>query len=107
MVRRVKAVGGKVAGMIWYQGESDANEPAQPAYRKKMIDFMKAVRKDLAAPSMFQDGLIHGHIPCATRGRGGYKSPGYHRTILLINLRKLLLVSKKILVYIVIVNKIN
>ncbi len=52
MIRRVEAVGGRVAGMVWYQGESDANGDAQPLYRDKMREFVGAVRRDLNAPDL-------------------------------------------------------
>ena len=52
MIRRVQAVGGKVAGMLWYQGESDANKDALPHFHNRMVNFVKAVRKDIGAPKM-------------------------------------------------------
>jgi len=52
MIRRVKAVGGRAAGMLWYQGESDANKGSQPAYRQKMREFVAAVRRDLGSPRL-------------------------------------------------------
>lgn len=52
MVRRVKAVGGKVTGLIWYQGESDANAESQALYKERMRKFIAAVRRDLDAPKL-------------------------------------------------------
>jgi type 1 glutamine amidotransferase len=47
MLRQVKLAGGKVKGMLWYQGESDANGVASKAYPKVFTDFIAAVRSDL------------------------------------------------------------
>ena len=52
MVRRVQAAGGKVKGVLWYQGESDANEKAAPDFEKKFIAFVKALRADLGQPDL-------------------------------------------------------
>ena len=46
MYRRVQAAGGRVKGILWYQGESDANPKAAPAFRAKFEAFVKAVRAD-------------------------------------------------------------
>lgn len=46
MIRRIKAVGGRVAGVLWYQGESDASEKAAPLFKQKFIDLIKATRAD-------------------------------------------------------------
>ncbi|MGI8741370.1 MAG: sialate O-acetylesterase [Bryobacteraceae bacterium] len=46
MVRRFKATGGRVTGVLWYQGESDANEKAAPAFLERFEGFVKAVRTD-------------------------------------------------------------
>jgi sialate O-acetylesterase len=46
MYRRFQAVGGKVAGILWYQGESDANPKAAPEFARKFGDFVTAVRRD-------------------------------------------------------------
>ena len=52
MVRRFQAVGGKVAGVLWYQGESDANAQAAPVFQDKFEKFVAAVRADFALPEM-------------------------------------------------------
>lgn len=46
MIRRVKAVGGRVAGVLWYQGESDASVKAAPLFKQKFIDLINATRAD-------------------------------------------------------------
>ena len=53
MVRRVRAVGGKVAGVLWYQGESDALDlKAAPLFQEKFERFVKAVREDFNQASL-------------------------------------------------------
>jgi hypothetical protein len=52
MLRQVKLAGGKVKGVLWYQGESDANEKAAPGYRKSFVDFIGAVRSDFDRPDL-------------------------------------------------------
>ncbi len=53
MLRRVAKNGGRVAGMIWYQGESDAGpQDVVAVYTQKMREFVAAVRRDLRAPRL-------------------------------------------------------
>jgi sialate O-acetylesterase len=52
MVRRVQAAGGKVKGVLWYQGESDASDTAAPLYYEKFKNFIAAVRRDFASPEL-------------------------------------------------------
>ncbi len=52
MLRQVKLAGGKVKGVLWYQGESDANDKAAPVYAKTFADFIGAVRGDLDRPEL-------------------------------------------------------
>lgn len=52
MYRRFQAVGGKVTGILWYQGESDANPKAAPEFAKKFEDFVAAVRRDFNDPNL-------------------------------------------------------
>lgn len=46
MMRRFVRCGGQAAGLIWYQGESDALEKAQDLFVKRMTDFVALVRRD-------------------------------------------------------------
>lgn len=46
MMRRFALAGGKVKGILWYQGESDANQAAAPQFREKFEALIRAVRKD-------------------------------------------------------------
>ncbi|MFZ4395290.1 MAG: sialate O-acetylesterase [Kiritimatiellia bacterium] len=46
LVRRLRKNGGRVAGMIWYQGESDAGVAAAPLYTARMQKLIAALRRD-------------------------------------------------------------
>jgi hypothetical protein len=52
MLRQVRLAGGKVKGVLWYQGESDANPKASEVYAKTFTDFIAAVRGDLGQPEL-------------------------------------------------------
>jgi sialate O-acetylesterase len=52
MFRRVQASGGRVRGVLWYQGESDANPKASPNFLQKFEDFVKTLRADLNQPDL-------------------------------------------------------
>jgi len=52
MLRRFKATGGHVRGVLWYQGESDANAKAAPAFLERFESFVKAVRTDFEDPEL-------------------------------------------------------
>ena len=47
-VRRLKKNGGKVAGVAWYQGESDAHPEGAAVYTKAMKRLIAAFRRDTA-----------------------------------------------------------
>jgi len=47
MMNRIAMVGGKIKGLIWYQGESDATTPgAADVYEEKMLQLIDSVRKE-------------------------------------------------------------
>ena len=46
MIRRFQLIGGRVAGVLWYQGESDASPSATPKFTTKFEGFVAAVRRD-------------------------------------------------------------
>ena len=52
MYRRVQAVGGQVKGVLWYQGESDANPTAAPQFLAKFEALVKAMRADFNQPDL-------------------------------------------------------
>lgn len=47
MLERVKRAGGTVRGLIWYQGESDANPTEGPTYADRFAAWVEAARRDL------------------------------------------------------------
>ncbi|MDD4921273.1 MAG: sialate O-acetylesterase [Bacteroidales bacterium] len=49
---RKAAKSGKIIGMIWHQGESDANSRKYEAYQKKLETLFLRIRKDLNLPNM-------------------------------------------------------
>ena len=51
-ILRSRAVGGKVAGILWYQGESDTDPVNAPEYTRRMIELIDAFRTDLAQPDL-------------------------------------------------------
>ena len=52
MLRQLELAGGKVRGVLWYQGESDANGGGAEAYPKTMRDFIASVREDFHDPDL-------------------------------------------------------
>jgi len=51
-IARVRAVGGRVAGVLWYQGESDANPDDLPHYKERLTRLVDAFRADLGRPGL-------------------------------------------------------
>ncbi len=51
-LRQVGLAGGKVKGVLWYQGESDANNEASKVFHHVFADFIAAVRSDLNQPDL-------------------------------------------------------
>jgi len=47
MLRRYKECDQPIAGIIWYQGESDANQNDAAVYTKKMIELVNSTREDM------------------------------------------------------------
>lgn len=52
MYRRFQAAGGKVKGVLWYQGESDASPAAAPEFQRKFEHFVAMVREDFRQPDL-------------------------------------------------------
>ncbi len=55
MCEQVARAGGRVAGLVWYQGENeavkaDAGEVA--SYQRRLVQFLKAVRRDWSSPDL-------------------------------------------------------
>ena len=52
MLRRFRKNGSRVKGMAWYQGCSDANPDAAPAFTARMKTFVASVRRDCGDPAL-------------------------------------------------------
>lgn len=52
MLASVSATGQPVAGVLWYQGESDRGEPQAAQYTAKMQNLVHAARRDLRLPGL-------------------------------------------------------
>lgn len=51
-LERFHAVGGKVAGILWYQGESDANPSDATVYEGRMTELVQSFRADFGQPDL-------------------------------------------------------
>lgn len=52
MLRRFQAVGGKVRGMLWYQGENDCSPEQADVFQEQTLAFVEAVRADFGQPNL-------------------------------------------------------
>lgn len=52
MLRRIRLAGGRVRGVLWYQGESDASEKAAPLFEEKFRRFIQQLRQDTGLPTL-------------------------------------------------------
>ena len=52
MLNRLSAAGGKVAGVLWYQGESDANPDDAPRFAERFRKLVASVRADCGDPEL-------------------------------------------------------
>jgi sialate O-acetylesterase len=52
MLRRFHEVGGRVTGVLWYQGESDANPKTAPLFLEKFEKLVRSMRDDFGQPDM-------------------------------------------------------
>jgi sialate O-acetylesterase len=50
--KQVVAAGGKIRGVLWYQGESDASPEAEKVYKEKMKGLIAALRADAGVPDL-------------------------------------------------------
>ena len=65
MLDMVRLAGGRVRGMVWYQGESDCAPRPCEDYIKRFTRFVAAARRDLGAPE----------LPILTAQLGRYAAP--------------------------------
>ena len=65
MLASVQATGQPVSGVLWYQGESDADPNNAPHYTQRMKELVAATRRDLKQPGLpwivVQIGKVFGH----------------------------------------------
>lgn len=52
MLRRVRAVGGKVTGVLWYQGESETSPEGAAVFFDKFQRFVASIREDFGQPDL-------------------------------------------------------
>ena len=52
LIRRVNLCGGKVAGCLWYQGESDTDASVVAGYKKNTRRLIESLRSDLGDPNL-------------------------------------------------------
>ncbi len=65
-IRRAQLMGGKIKGILWYQGESDASAAAAPLFEQRFVELVAAFRKDLGAPDLpFHYVQIGRHVSAA------------------------------------------
>ncbi len=93
MLRRVRKNGGSVAGLLWYQGESDADPVNAPLYAGKMKAFIQALRRDLKSPrlpvAMVQLGRFTG---CQDTHQAEWNSIQHQQLLLTVQIPKLTVV---------------
>lgn len=52
MLRRFRLAGGRIKGVLWYQGESDASPKAAPLFEEKFKALIQAMRSDFGQPEL-------------------------------------------------------
>lgn len=52
LLKQVKNAGGRVKGVLWYQGESDANPNAAALFASRFKELVAAFRSDLKSPDL-------------------------------------------------------
>jgi len=70
MLASVRATGQPVAGVLWYQGESDTADDAVPLYTGRMKDLVAASRRDLRQPGLPWVIVQLGRLIAVSNGRG-------------------------------------
>ncbi len=52
MLEQFRAAGGRVKGVLWYQGEADCRDDRAPRYLAEFQSFIRRVRQDLGDPEL-------------------------------------------------------
>jgi len=71
MLTSIRATGQPIAGMLWFQGESDSNAEAEPEYTRRMRDLVSALRRDVRQPNL-------PWVVCQSARAFGRKKPSVH-----------------------------
>jgi sialate O-acetylesterase len=73
MIRRLRMVGGRIKGLVWYQGESDAmTEAGEEGYEAALLQIIDTLRKDLNQPEL--------PVLCVQLARFVWNYPSHDRT---------------------------
>jgi sialate O-acetylesterase len=66
-LRRFLATGGRIRGVLWYQGESDASAEAAGGYQEKFVKLIESFRADFTQPDLpFYYVQIGRHVTAAS-----------------------------------------
>lgn len=52
LIHCIRLAGERVRGMVWYQGESDANAAYAATYERRFVDFVESLRSELDLPNL-------------------------------------------------------
>ncbi|MBM4087080.1 MAG: sialate O-acetylesterase, partial [Planctomycetes bacterium] len=52
MLDMIRKAGGRIKGIVWYQGEADGSPALAATYRKRFQQFVECARRDLHAPQL-------------------------------------------------------
>ncbi len=73
MIRRLRMVGGRIKGLVWYQGESDAmTDAGEQGYEAALLQIVDTLRKDLNQPEL--------PVLCVQLARFVWNYPSHDRT---------------------------
>lgn len=78
MLDRIQRAGGRLRGVLWYQGESDVGDPDVATYGDRLAAWIEALRADTGQPDLpvlvVQLGRLAGPASgAAARGRGAMR----------------------------------
>ncbi len=68
LMRRYRKLGQPIAGLLWYQGESDAHPDGVAPYTRRMVELVAATRRDMALPRLPWVVVQLGCHACAEEG---------------------------------------
>lgn len=77
LLQRVRDAGGKVRGVLWYQGESDCTPEAAPLYAARFAKLVEALRADLNSPDLPVIAVQLGRVLQPENGDGVWKKAAW------------------------------